>query len=274
MIFRGRKSVKGFIDWELLAELADPPMTKKLETWDHFAEKYDGYARLEEEFTRLQIDKIAFEPQFSLLDVGAGPGRISIPAAGKVDRVTALDASLPMLDRLRKNASESGISNIDCINLPWEDVQPGENVLQHDIVIASRTAGMRDLKKLNALAKRFVYVMSFIGPSLKDFHDALMRGIDPEPKAANPRRVGMPHHVLAFNRLCDMGINPSVEYVRDGFSKWYACKSEAYEDFPWLNVPRSKEQLFRQNLDQFLSEENSGYRLLRESKTVIIWWSK
>ena len=80
--------------------------------------------------------------------------------------------------------------------------------------------------------------------------------------------------MLMFNRLCDMGILPSVEYVRDGFTRWYESRDDAYGDFAWLEVPKEKEMLFRKNLDRFISLEESGYRLLWETRTVIIWWSK
>ena len=40
-----------------------------------------------------------------LLDVGAGCGALCIPFARAFDRVTALDASDPMLDELRKRTA-------------------------------------------------------------------------------------------------------------------------------------------------------------------------
>lgn len=264
----------GLINWELLAEMIQPIMPANPGVWDNFATKYDGYAGLEENFTRLQLEKIAFDVNDSLLDVGAGPGRISIPASRYVKSVTALDSSTPMLDCLQENAREAGIDNVSCINLAWEDVVPGENVPSHDIVIASRTPAMTDLKKLDMLARKYVYILFFAGPSLKNFHDELMAGIDPDPRPLPPRRGPFLPHMLMFNRLCDMGILPSVEYVRDGFTRWYESRDDAYGDFAWLEVPKEKEMLFRKNLDRFISLEESGYRLLWETRTVIIWWSK
>jgi SAM-dependent methyltransferase len=262
------------IRWDVLAELMAPRPMPGREMWGRFARKYDGFARLETEFTRHQIDAMHLAPDETVLDIGAGPGRITIPAARLAGRVTALDTSGPMLDVLAENARSAGLENITPLHLRWEDVVIGQNVERHDVVVASRSPGVRDLRKLDEAAVRRAYVMLFAGASLKEFHDELLDGIQ-EPPPPRPRMRGiLSAAALVFNQLCDMDIDANVTYVPDGFTRWYGSREEAYADLSWLKVPPEHLDRFHRNVEPHFRPENGGVRLLRETKTVIVWWSK
>ena len=270
---------QGLIDWELLAELnAMPPALSQAGMWDAFASRYDGYSRLQAFHTQAQIAAMQLQPEESLLDIGSGAGRISIPASRLAKRVTALDTSRGMLDVLARNACVAGADNIDTRHLPWEEVVPGENLAMHDVVVASRTPAMRDLHKLNALARRAVYVMSFCGPSLKQFHDRLVEGIEPAPPPTGRRCEAMPGHALLFNRAVAMGWEARVDYLEDGFRKHYRDEDEAVSDFAWLGLPAGSEERFRQNLRPFLKldMESGGKSVLLyvRTRTSVVWWPK
>ena len=64
------------------------------------------------------LDRMALEPGMSLLDVGCGPGRLTIPAAQRVGTrgsVTALDIQAAMLQRLREKLADHYLSNVRLI---------------------------------------------------------------------------------------------------------------------------------------------------------------
>ncbi|MBE2196808.1 MAG: class I SAM-dependent methyltransferase [Anaerolinea sp.] len=66
--------------------------------------------------TRNTLDRIGIQPGERLLDVGAGPGRISRPAAlrtGSSGIVVALDVQPHMLERLKARAAKANIPNIE-----------------------------------------------------------------------------------------------------------------------------------------------------------------
>jgi ubiquinone/menaquinone biosynthesis C-methylase UbiE len=66
--------------------------------------------------TRQTLDRIGVQPGERLLDVGAGPGRISRPAAlrtGPTGSVVALDVQPKMLERLKQRAEKLNITNIE-----------------------------------------------------------------------------------------------------------------------------------------------------------------
>jgi 2-polyprenyl-3-methyl-5-hydroxy-6-metoxy-1,4-benzoquinol methylase len=67
-----------------------------------------------ERLTDLTIQEIGciVSPPASIVDFGAGTGRLSIPLAGAGYQVTAVEPSGPMLDQLRKAPASLDITSI------------------------------------------------------------------------------------------------------------------------------------------------------------------
>lgn len=51
----------------------------------------------------------------TLVDLGAGTGRLALAAARQVRRVVAVDVSPAMLNFLRRQAADAGLSNLECV---------------------------------------------------------------------------------------------------------------------------------------------------------------
>ena len=58
-------------------------------------------------------------PEDTWLDIGAGAGRYALPLALRVRDVIALDPSAGMLDALREQATQHGISNVRAVEGRW-----------------------------------------------------------------------------------------------------------------------------------------------------------
>lgn len=65
------------------------------------------------------VDEL-LKPESTILDVGAGTGRLAIPFSERGHQVTAIDASKPMLDVLR---SKDPASNINTIHSRLQDLE-------------------------------------------------------------------------------------------------------------------------------------------------------
>ncbi len=276
--------MKGIVNWAALQSLAmrgfnGGALHKQMqdnpgEFWGKSAAMYNKMARLEEEYTRNQLEILILEPSDSVLDIGCGPGRLAVPIARKAARVTALDVAPQMLAVCEQNAREAGVSNLETRLLNWDDAIIGDNIEKHDVIIASRSVAMADLIKLNSAARKYVFVLSFAqSPSLKQACDSLFIGASDTvtPIPPHDRLLG---YNVTFNLLYDMGIDPSVRVVKDGFTRNYASPLEAYDDLRGLcEFPAENEDIFRHNVDQYLHPNLEGTFTFRiETKTYIIWW--
>ena len=68
--------------------------------------------------SRLLLDRAGVESGMAVIDVGSGPGRLTIPAAERVGpegRVVALDLQAAMIRRLEERIAERGIDNVELL---------------------------------------------------------------------------------------------------------------------------------------------------------------
>jgi SAM-dependent methyltransferase len=153
------------------------------------------------------FNRIKNNPEWSVLDIGCGPGLLVIPLAKSFKRVTALDVSSEMLRYVQQNAAKEELKNITCVNKGFEYAVIGTDVKQHDVVIASRSMGyVKDLKQfllnMNAAAKRYAY---------------LTWGTDDRPFDIGVyKAIGRPYgdtrsYIVIYNLLVQLGIKANIE---------------------------------------------------------------
>lgn len=270
--------MNGLVNWELLhrncfamqGEAKMPSMD-----WNTITEMYDGMAKLEHVFTQKQVDAMTITKDDTVVDIGCGPGRLTVPMAKKAKSVTCVDAYEKMLERCMYNAKNEGLDNVKPLFQSWLDEDAVEKIGKHDIAIASRSVGMFDLIKLNQLATKYVFVMSFANaPSLREIQLDFLEGIT-DASFPKPRPdARMFDYNITFNMIYDMGANPSVVVLDDGFERTYASKEEAYENLRFLGtILPEHETRYRANVDRYLDVLDDGsVHLLRKTKTYVMWW--
>jgi ubiquinone/menaquinone biosynthesis C-methylase UbiE len=90
-------------------EHAAPP-----EAWDAIAEGYDRYVAPQElDVANEALRLVGLEPGEQFLDVAAGPGGLSLPAARLGAEVLATDWSPAMIERFEARADHEGLRNVD-----------------------------------------------------------------------------------------------------------------------------------------------------------------
>jgi SAM-dependent methyltransferase len=274
------------INWEALRQLGmpappqggPPPQQEDPgDRWGRSADMYNQIARMEKIYTLNQLNCFDTDKGDTVLDVGCGPGRISVPMALRAKSVTSLDASDKMLEHCRKNALEAGVSNLTAVKMNWEDAVLGENLEQHDIVIASRSPGMADLKKTVTFARKYVVVVAWANmPNVPTVVGDLFRGVEEAdgfgPMRPTDRRLG---YNITYNMIYDMGFDPNINIVTDGFTMDYGSRDEAYEDL-WQLRPTTTDtipELFRKNVNRWLTENKDGsITFRRETRSFVIWF--
>ncbi len=83
--------------------------------WDDHAHMYTKMAAMEAEYTEHQVNAFPCGSQDTVLDIGCGPGRITVPMAHRAASVTAMDSSEAMLAQCRANCESAGVANVQTI---------------------------------------------------------------------------------------------------------------------------------------------------------------
>lgn len=219
------------------------------------------------------ISKLEIDPSYTVLDIGAGPGTLTIPLAKRAKHVTVVEPSSGMLACLKENAANEGLKNITCINRRWEDVIPGVNLDAHDLVIASHSLLMLDMKaalsKMNEVAERCVYLFYFAGASMPGYSELWPR-VYGEEFQAKPDYIGL------YNILYEIGIYANVEISKTEHKQRFSSLDEAVEEWKknlGISAPEA-EEVIRSYLSVNLVKEGGAFYLKDGKKSVMIWWQK
>lgn len=142
------------------------------------------------------------------LDVGSGPGSLSLAMTRAGLRVTALDDSAGMLEELRRQARRRGLRGIRAVCLPWTELRPRR---RFDLVAAASfpTAWSPEgLERLESLSRGWCCLTVGVGgdpfPLRRLLWDRIMRKPLPPPGPALS---------LLFNWLFSTGRKPNLVHV-------------------------------------------------------------
>jgi len=249
--------------------------TKRIECcnasyWDKQAKSYYKSAVQMEDLTLKQLNRISLLPENSVLDVGAGTGRLTLPVAKQVQQVTALEPSRNMLSILETDAKKNGLNNIHFINKTLEDFDTCSGSISFDVVIASFSFFMVDMEKaltkMNNLAKNSVYLFS-----------SASRLMDNELLKLTPNEPIDRHSDYFYinNILLDLGILGNVEIWDFIATQRFTDLDQAVSKFTDLyRIPASKVDELRNCLSKKLVRKDDELLFKSKSKMAIIWWTK
>ncbi|MCK4398958.1 MAG: class I SAM-dependent methyltransferase [Methanophagales archaeon] len=268
------------IDWtgmwrKSLEESSWGQRAGKPEYWDARVDQFEGVIKQSNREAMI-MSRLEIEPDYTVLDIGAGPGTVAIPLAKIVKGVTAVEPSEGMLARLKENASKEHLANVTYINKKWEDVGIGEDMeeREHDIVIASYSLVMKDIKttllKMNDAAKRSVYIFAGAGREKagSSFWATFHKG---KPS---------PDYIFLYNILYQLGIYANVEIMNSNYDMQFRDLDAAVQHYiqhfkGWMDISSGdNEEKLRAYLSDNLVEEEGMLALKQKLKTAMIWWRK
>jgi SAM-dependent methyltransferase len=177
-----------------------------------------------------RVKDIRTEPEWTVLDIGPGPGNMAIPLAKLVRSVCCVEPSPVMVNILRKNMDKFGVKNIKIIESFWEDTDIEQLDTSYDIVIASYCLTMVDilpnLKKIKKLADKRVYFYWFDGETSWDRMKTELY-----PRVHNEEYVPLPKVDLLIELLREIGIEPELKYLNEStFPRSYTDMASAVKD--------------------------------------------
>jgi SAM-dependent methyltransferase len=205
--------------------------------WDRRARDFRGGDEASPYVTGF-IEGMRIHPGESVLDVGCGSGALALPLARAGHDVVALDFSAGMLDVLRRRAAEEGLPNVRTIHAAWDEDWRAAGVGGADLVIASRSLDVRDLRaaleKLDSFAGRRVCVTL---PAEGLFY----------PQLLAHEAVGRPYakrgvHRMAAHILRQMGVEPEVSFLEHASASRYESWEAALESLRRVVAPAGERE--------------------------------
>lgn len=264
------------IDWDTMwreSRTRKSWKKKKSSDWDSRAASF-AERNIDSPFAAQFISHLHLEPEWSVLDVGSGPGTLAIPLSSRVREVTAMDYSSAMLAELDKRAEGAGKKNIATIQASWTDDWQAMGIPRHEIAIASRSLSVDDpkgaLSKLNDWATKAVYIADRVGagPFDPDLFTAIGRDFQPGPD-----------YIFTVNILYTLGIHAHIDFITLDSKRTYTSREEALQSYRWMvdDPTAAEEERLIAYVDAHLSRTgDNSWQLARQTppQWALIWWLK
>lgn len=207
----------------------------------------------------------------TVIDVGAGGGRLAVPLAGMSARLVAVEPSEGMRKQLAESASQRQIKNLEVVAADWlaADVKPGEVV-----VCAHVLYGIEDISpfvgKLNSHARRLVAVVMQPRPPISNFYP-LWRIVHGEHRKALP---SLPEFLEA---LQSWRVSYDVAHLPPADLNLFGDFDEAIDysmQRLFLAPGTTKAKRLAEVLKEVLVEADGGFRFewTRPFETRIVSW--
>jgi len=144
------------------------------------------------------------KPKDTLLDVGAGGGRLAVPLARHCLRVVAVEPSESMRKQLADSAASHGIKNIGAVPAGWLSAK----VQKADVVLCAHVVYAIDeiepfVEKLDSRADRLVAVVLQPRPPMSNFYP-LWRLVHGEYRRSLPSLPEFLELLQSWRVECDM----------------------------------------------------------------------
>ncbi|MDE2781032.1 MAG: class I SAM-dependent methyltransferase [Chloroflexota bacterium] len=208
----------------------------------------------------------------TLLDVGAGGGRLALPLALTCSAVAAVEPSPSMCAVFRETADEYDIGNASIIESDWPStaVEPADVVLCCNVLYVISDIGAF-VRNLDSHARRLVLVILMRTPPRSQVQH-IWEAVHGEP------RLSMPTVPQFLPVLDELGIRPEIAALPDRPPHEFASREAAIAGIaPQLYVEPGTEEMQRleQFLDRSLQEQDGVWRLegAQPVRNCIVSWS-
>lgn len=201
-----------------------------------------------------------------VLEIGPGPGTLTIPLSKKVRKITCVEASKGNLEILKRNLKEKGIKNYELINDYWEEAKIED---KFDLVVCSHFLWqVRDieehLKKMENASKRYCAV---IQPSGRD--EIVKKAFEEICKERYTGQFEADADYFAYVILREWSRLLNVRYLK------YSFKLNLKEGIRYIVSYLGKfievDKQVADKIKNFLIAE-VGEHWIVEDKAIVMWW--
>jgi len=240
-----------------------------VERWRRVARELDAGGQAEPD-QLLAFLLARLTPEMTVLDVGAGIGRWTVPIAKVARQVTAVEPLAGMREVLAERAASHGLTGLEIVAAPWMEA----DVPPHDVVIAAHatytTAELFNFAcKMDALSRRACY-MALRVPA----HDGVIGELS---EFVHGRWHDSPNFIVGYNLLLSTGFYANVLMESKPVRYWTDPSLDAAVARARRHLhltDKEQEASIREILTRRLIFEDGVYRWPDGMRSALIWWDK
>jgi SAM-dependent methyltransferase len=208
-------------------------------------------------------------PESSVLDIGAGSGRWTIPLGRKARSITAIEPADDMITILQENIHTASLKNVSIVQSTWETAE----VAVHDITVCAHAMySCADLavfvRKMEKLSRKACYMAVRLPPA-----DGIMGELS---QAIYGRYHDSANAVIAFNALYQMGIYCNILVENDIYRWTNDSREEAFlraKRHLQLESDERYDGLIRDVVNRRLQLSGSRYIWPDGMRSLLLWWT-
>ena len=203
-------SIEQFVDeWEESND--DMELAKIKEYWEIRADEFNNKDKSNyDEIVRFMDEVGIINNSYNILDIGCGPGKLSLQVSSRVKSITGIDISENMIYHARENAKQKKIDNTHFKVASWEEIDLKNEGWEKkfDVVIASMTPGIKSFETLNKMiegSKKYCFLSSYV--HRRDLRNEIEEYIGEKKKDDSNSKI-----YYVFNILWKLGYFPEIRY--------------------------------------------------------------
>jgi len=209
-------------------------------------------------------------PDFEVLEIGPGPGTLTIPISKRVKSITAIEIFSKMVTALEKKLDKEQINNVEVIEKDWMKLPESELKRRYDLVVCSHFLWQVEdleahLEKMESASKRFCAIIQPSGRDavVRDAYEAIVS--EPYQGQFEPDADIFPYIILRQKgRLLNTN---SIEYVikrdRPQLARYVASFIGRY-----IEVDKNVDEAIVEFVGKYIK---NGFHI-EQSKAMVMWW--
>ncbi len=215
------------------------------------------------------LDEI-IDDNFEVLEIGTGPGTLTVPLAKKVKKITGIEFAERNIKNLKSNLKENNLSNVEIINKRWKEIEDAKIKGKFDFVVCSHFLWQIKnidelLKRMENASKRYCSIIQPCG------RDELIKEIF--EKISNQKYTGQfepDADYFAYVILREWGRLVSVGYFDYTFER--NLEEQIRNVASFIGRFYEVDTVLEKRIKDYLLEisEDGIYR--EENKAAVMWW--
>ena len=212
-------------------------------------------------------------PGSTLLDVGAGGGRLAVPLADYCARVVAVEPSQAMREQLEEAIGERAAHNVEIVPITWEQakVGPVDLVMSAHVLYTVTPIAPFMGKMIEKATQRVAVVLNDAQPQVTYY--------PLWPRVHGEERIPLPGHSSFVQLLDAWGIEPEILQLPEAGPNLFPDRQTALDQAMrrmFLAPGSAKARRLEQALDEALEPAGEGrlqFKWATANVTSVVTWA-